>query len=113
MSWPALHEKYLNHIKELMTEKLFPRKGAKAQRNPLETRQRFAPLRLCAKNSSAYRTFRTMRPVLALALVTLVCSCSAPSRANEPIAKSRRKEIESAPSPRKSFDFVGPSVSVH
>jgi hypothetical protein len=47
-----------NRIKELKAEKLFPRKGAKAQRNPLETRQRFAPLRLCAKKYPAYRTFR-------------------------------------------------------
>jgi hypothetical protein len=36
------------------------RKGAKAQRrkeNPLETRQRFAPLRLCVKKSSRKNTF--------------------------------------------------------
>jgi hypothetical protein len=28
----------------------FSRKGAKAQRKPLETRQRFAPLRLCGRD---------------------------------------------------------------
>jgi len=28
----------------------FSRKGAKAQRKPLKTRQRFASLRLCARN---------------------------------------------------------------
>jgi hypothetical protein len=32
-----------------MDEEYFSRKGAKAQRKPLETRQRFALLRLCAR----------------------------------------------------------------
>ncbi|HEU4837018.1 MAG TPA: hypothetical protein VFS90_21480, partial [Pyrinomonadaceae bacterium] len=33
-----------------MPKEHFSRKGAKAQRKPLETRQRFAPLRLCGRN---------------------------------------------------------------
>jgi hypothetical protein len=43
--------------------KIFPR--AKAQRrkeNPLETRQRFAPLRLCARDLLVRRTFRAKLP---------------------------------------------------
>src|SRR5215211_3643754 len=38
-----------------MTRKCFSRKGAKAQRKPRETRQRFASLRLCARKSSSYK----------------------------------------------------------
>jgi hypothetical protein len=40
-----------------MSGKIFSRKGAKAQRKPLETRQRFAPLRLCVRNPVGESSF--------------------------------------------------------
>jgi len=39
------------------SKEYFSRKGAKTQRKPLETRQRFAPLRLCARNILGIKQF--------------------------------------------------------
>ena len=50
------------------------RKDAKAQRNLLEARQRFAPLRLCVKllYTLRFATMKFLRPLLALALLAIV-----------------------------------------
>src|SRR6185369_16200249 len=47
-----------NCFARLKARKFFSRKGAKAQRKTLETRQRFAPLRLCVSNLLHTGTFR-------------------------------------------------------
>jgi len=49
--------KVLKYTLARLKENYFSRKGAKAQRKPLQTRQRFAPLRLCARNLLHARYF--------------------------------------------------------
>ena len=58
-------------------QKYFSRKGAQAQRKTVETRQRFASLRLCARNISTFTVVEFMLVVCAFTLLVPVARAQA------------------------------------